>query len=590
MKNIYFLSGLPRSGSTVLAAILNQHPSVHATSTSGLLDVLIGTLNAWNDSLNIKASQPDKEANNLEIQRILRVICEEKYATIDKPIILDKARGWSSDINIPTMANVLGHKPKIVATVRNIPDIVASFVRIAKPEDKYEFMQDSHLITHVKEAYKSLLTGIQFAPECILIVNYDDLINDPKSQLDRIHSFLELSDFKYDFDNLDGTNLKELDEEVWEVKGLHDIKPKLEYQHKEDSKEILGYMYDSFDQPRFWFNEYESNKKIHKLDLQLTSGLMGDFENGWKLAQELEEEEPWNNRAAFNRGWYKMWQGKLLEGEQLLARGRKEKVFGNPAPSTPVPLWDGVSKGTVMLCLEGGLGDQIHGARYAKYIMDKGCDVIIACSGTVAMLLRDIPGVRAIIQHEAVFGVVHDFWTPSMSTVIPLGLEYKDINGKPYINIPEVLPHEGLRIGIRWQGNPAFEHEQHRLFPPNLLFNAIKDIDAEFISLQRDEGTQHCPGWIKKVPLNTWSDTQEAIASCDLVISSCTSVAHLSGAMGVPTWIIVPILPYYLWAKPGETTPWYDSVRLFRQEQFGDWVKPFNKLNLKLAEMQKELV
>jgi hypothetical protein len=590
MKNIHFLSGLPRSGSTVLAAILNQHPSVHATATSGLLDILIGTLNAWKNSLTIKASQPDKEANSLEIQRILRGICEEKYSIFDKPIILDKARSWSSDINIPTMANVLGHKPKIVATVRNIPDIVASFVRVAKPENKYEFMQDSHLITHVKESYKSLLTGLQFAPECILIVDYDDLINDPKSQLDRIHEFLELSDFNYDFDNLDGTNLKELDEEVWEVKGLHDIKPKLEYQHREDSKDILGYMYDSFDQPRFWFNENESNKKIHKLDLQLTSGLMGDFENGWKLAQELEEEEPWNNRAAFNRGWYKMWQGKLLEGEELLASGRKEKVFGNPAPNTPAPIWDGVSRGTVMLCLEGGLGDQIHGARYAKYIMDKGCDIIIACSGTIAMLLRNISGVKAIIQHEAVFGVVHDFWTPSMSTVIPLELEYEDINGKPYINIPEVLPHKGLRIGIRWQGNPEFEHEQHRLFPPNLLFNAIKDIDAEFISLQRDEGTQHCPGWIKEVPLNTWSDTQAAIASCDLVISSCTSIAHLSGAMGVPTWIIVPILPYYLWAMPGDTTPWYDCVRLFRQEKFGDWVSPFNKINLKLAEMQEELV
>jgi hypothetical protein len=587
MKNIYFLSGLPRSGSTVLAAILNQHPSVHATATSGLLDILIGTLKAWNDSLNIKASQPDKEANALEIQRILRGVCEEKYSTINKPIILDKARGWSSDINIPTMAKVLGHKPKIIATVRNIPDVVASFVRVAKPEDKYKFLRESDLIDHVRESYKSLLTGLRFAPECILIVDYDDLIRDPKSQLDRIHEFLDLQSFDYDFNNLDGTSLKELDEEVWEVKGLHDIKPKLEYQHKEDSKDVLGYMYNSFVQSRFWLNEYDSHREPQKLDLQLAASLTGDFKNGWKLAQELEEEEPWNDRAAFNRGWYKMWQGKLLEGEELLARGRNEKVFGNPAPSTPAPMWNGESKGTVMLCLEGGLGDQIHGARYAKYIMDKGCDVIIACSGTVAMLLRDIPGIKAIIQHEAVFGVVHDFWTPSMSTVIPLELEYGNINGKPYINIPEVLPHKGLRIGIRWQGNPAFEHEQHRVFPPNLLFNAIKGMDAEFISLQRDEGTQYCPGWVKKVPLNTWSDTQAAIASCDLVISSCTSVAHLAGAMGIPTWIIVPILPYYLWAKEGDTTPWYDSVRLFRQEEFGSWVTVFDKVKLQLAEMQQ---
>ena len=585
MKNIYFLAGLPRSGSTVLAAILNQHPSVHATSTSGLLDILVGTLTAWTTSLTVKAAV-DKAASEAEIQRILRTICEEKYSTIDKPIILDKARGWSSSINIPTMAKVLGHKPKIVATVRNIPDCVASFVRIAKPEDKYQFMRDSDLVHHVKESYQSLESGYHFAPECILFVDYDDLMRDPATQLKRVHKFLDLPDFEYDFDKLDGTNLKERDEEVWDVKGLHDIKPKLGYQHYEDPKDVLGHMYDQFLQPRFWLNEQTTSRPLHKLDLQLTASLMGNFKEGWKLAQEIEADEPWNHRAAFNRGWYKMQQGKLLEGEKLLFRGRIEKVFGNPIPKVPTQMWDGKAKGTVLLNLEGGLGDQIHGSRYAKYIMDKGCDVVIACSGEIATLLRHITGVKAVVQHEAVFGIVHDYWTPSMSTVIPLELEYEDIDGAPYINIPEVKPHSGLRIGIRWQGNPAFEHEQHRIFPPNLLFDALKGIDAEFISLQRDQGMEHCPSWAKQVPLDAWEDTKAAIASCDLVISSCTSVAHLSGAMGVPTWIMVPILPYYLWAKEGDTTPWYDSVKLFRQEDFGDWTKPFDKLKLKLAEMQ----
>ena len=347
-------------------------------------------------------------------------------------------------------------------------------------------------------------------------------------------------------------------------------------------------MYRSFVQPRFWLNERVVPGPIHKLDLQLAAGLVGNFDEGLRLSNELEVEEPWNNRAAFNRGWYKLREDKLLEGEQLLYRGRIESVFGNPKPNTPVPMWDGQSKGTVMLCLEGGLGDQIHGARYAEYIMEKGCDVIIACSGPVAMLLRKIKGVKAVIQHEAVFGVVHDFWTPSMSTVLPLKLEYKDIKGAAYINKPDVEPHYGMRIGIRWQGSTAFEHEQHRLFPPDLMFNALKGTNAEFISLQRDDGSEFCPSWVKTVPLNTWEDTRNAIASCDLVISSCTSVAHLSAAMGVQTWIVVPILPYYLWAKEGDTTPWYDGVTLFRQETFGDWTSPFDKINLKLAEMQRK--
>ena len=83
MKNIYFLAGLPRSGSTVLAAILSQNPAVHTTGTSGLLDMLVGTLRACADSMSVQAT-PDKAKAEAEIQRVLRTICEAKYAEIDK--------------------------------------------------------------------------------------------------------------------------------------------------------------------------------------------------------------------------------------------------------------------------------------------------------------------------------------------------------------------------------------------------------------------------------------------------------------------------------------------------------------------------
>jgi hypothetical protein len=132
---------------------------------------------------------------------------------------------------------------------------------------------------------------------------------------------------------------------------------------------------------------------------------------------------------------------------------------------------------------------------------------------------------------------------------------------------------------LRWQGNPNFEHQQHRIFPPGLLFDAVKNDNIEFISLQRDLGSEHRPNWVNEVPLNHWEETALVINSCDLIITSCTSVAHLAGAMGVPTWIIVPILPYYLWAKPGNKTEWYDSVTLYRQTTYGDWTNIFDEIN-----------
>lgn len=584
-KKIYFLSGLPRSGSTLLAAILNQHPQVHATSTSGLLDMMVGTLRAWTSSMATHATV-DKQAAEEEIKRILETIPQTKYATVPKPIILDKARGWAADANIATMAQILGQKPKIVATVRKVQDCAASFVRVAKPVDLDRFLLEDELIGHLKESYQLLMGGHALAPECFLFVDYDDLVRDPETQLKRVHEFLELDDFTaYDFDNIDGSGLRELDEEVWMVPGLHDIKPKLGFQHTENSQDVLKHRYLEFVQPRFWLGEMTTDKPLHKLDMQLAAGLLGNFAEGLKLSTELEIEEPWNNRAAFNRGWYRMWQGQLLEGEQLLYRGRLEKVFGNEPPKSPMPMWDGNTPGTILLNLEGGLGDQIHGLRYVREINKRGCRTIVACSGSLAQLFHSVPGVSAVCQHDAAYGVVHDAWVPSMSTIPILKYEYKDIDSTPYIPRPSQPKGKKLRIGLRWQGNPRFEHEQHRIFPPALLFDTLEDIDADFISLQRDEGAQWRPYWVDQVPLDHWGQTAEAVAGCDLVITSCTSVAHLAGAMGVPTWIVVPILPYYLWAPPGEKTVWYDSVRLFRQKIFGEWQHPFEQIKQELAEI-----
>jgi hypothetical protein len=92
-----------------------------------------------------------------------------------------------------------------------------------------------------------------------------------------------------------------------------------------------------------------------------------------------------------------------------------------------------------------------------------------------------------------------------------------------------------------------------------------------------------------EVDLSTWLATRKQISKCELVITSCTSIAHLAAAMGIETWIIVPILPYYLWALPGNTSPYYDSVTLFRQEKYGDWSAPFEKIkeNLQCMHMLK---
>jgi len=310
------------------------------------------------------------------------------------------------------------------------------------------------------------------------------------------------------------------------------------------------------------------------LDEQVKSGLKGDFDSGWKISEKLEKKAPNDPRAKFNRGWFLLTKGKLLDGHRAMDAGRQINVFGNSHCGTSAPIWDGKSKGNIMLVLEGGIGDQIHGLRFVDYIKP----TVIACSKEIWPLIdTDIQ----LVTIEAAGGVDIQYWVPSMSAVTILELEYADIKGHSYIN-KTAQPIKD-RIGIRWSGNPEFEHQQHRLFPANLMFDAIKGLDC--ISLQRDGGSELKPNYMPQADVTDWTATRREISLCELVITSCTSVAHLSAAMGVPTWIVVPVLSYYLWAMPGIKSPFYDSVTLFRQEKYGDWSAPFEKIKQNLSQL-----
>lgn len=581
-KQLHFISGLPRSGSTLLAAILNQNKQTHVSTTSGLVFALNGMANTWYSTRLLSG----KEESHKILVKSMRGVIEAFYEDFDAPIIIDKSRGWPIPQIIQAMTEVMGEKPKIIATVRSIPDCMASFVRVAKPDDLDAFIESNELSDHLKAAYITLQEGYQYDPECFCLIEYEDLICNPKEQLNRIHAFLGLPDFDYDFTDIDGSSVQEDDEQLHGYAGIHNVARVIEKQHNEKPEDVLKNHYNTFCQPEFWLERPRTLPKIHDLDLQFAASKIGKFDEGWELAQKIEKDEPNNHRAAYNRGWYLLRQGKIQKGYQLLDRGRRVGVFGNKAPNVPTQPWDGKTKGTVMLYLEGGLGDQIHQVRFAKHIAARGCKVIVSCSGCLASLFVDVEGVSSVIAHEAALGIYHDFYVQGMSAIVPLGFELEDLTGEAYITKPKTIKGFRKRIGLRWQGQTAFEAEHNKQFPYNLMFDALKDVDAEFISLQRDEGSEACPSWVKQVSLESWEDTRQAAASCDLVISSCTSVSHLAAAMGVETWVVIPVMPYFLYAQEGETCPYYDTMKLIRQEAFGEWEAPFTNIKERLGEKQ----
>jgi hypothetical protein len=253
-------------------------------------------------------------------------------------------------------------------------------------------------------------------------------------------------------------------------------------------------------------------------------------------------------------------------------------VFGNSQPNSPQPEWNGSSGHTILLQLEGGLGDQLHQLRYTRNLRLNGYSPIVSCSGELVPFIASTELADAVVQHGAEYGVFHDYWMSGMSSPMYLGLNRRSIRGDAYINTDFNVPGKKLRVGLRWSGNKQFEAQHHKLFPAQLFFDAVKRDDVEFISLQRDADLEFKPSWVQDVPLETWNDTHKAVSSCDLVISSCTSVSHLSAAMGIPTWVVIPIMGYYLYAEPGNKTPYYNSMRLFRQQKYGDWTHPFEEI------------
>jgi len=581
-KTLHFLSGIPRSGSTVLAAILNQNPDTLVSTTSGLVHALDGLANTWHSQGLLNENDP----NRYKLAETMRGMIDAFYADTPKPVVIDKGRGWPIPIIMQAMTQVLGHKPKIIATVRSVPECMASFVRVAKPADLDEFMYSGQLADHLKAAYISLQQGYEAMPECFLFVEYNNLLSNPQRELDRIHEFLGLAPYNYDLSNIDGTSVKEDDENLHGYSGMHDIKPVLAKQHNDDPRKVLSYHYNQFCQPEFWNDGARTAHDIDELDLMVAAGRVGDFTEGYRLGLKLTAERPRDHRAAYNHSWYLLRQGKIGEGYRMMDRGRFCGIIGERHPDTPAPEWDGRAKGTILLYCDHGLGDQIHQVRYARDLVARGNKVVVCCSGQLASIFNQVEGVSAVVQHGAEYGVYHDFWAFAMVGPNYLGYEMSDLRGDPYIPRPVSIKGRKKRIGLRWQGNSKFEDDHNKRFPYNLMFSAVKSDEYEFISLQRDEGADQCPTWVQPVPLNTWEDTRQAVASCDLVISACTSVSHLAAAMGVETWVVIPVMGYYLYALDGERTPYYDSMTLFRQETFGNWEAPFEQIRQRLNKTQ----
>jgi len=317
---------------------------------------------------------------------------------------------------------------------------------------------------------------------------------------------------------------------------------------------------------------------LHPIDKAVFLGLNGDTDQ----AEEVLNNYPDQNDPAicFNRGWYDIFNGHLSEGMRGLDAGRIVDAFGNPALVGPLWKDEPLSGKTVLFNCEGGLGDQIVFFRFAKDFVDNGAKVIIACDWRLGKLFNRNGFVTVSNDPTTLSNIYYDYWIPSMSVAHMLKYEYETLSGKPYLNVEKTklaARANTLKVGIRWSGNPAFQHESFRKFPKEKMHDLLSIEGVSFYSLQKDDGlVDNLPLIDLRDDMGTFYETAKLIKDMDLVITSCTSIAHCAAALGVETWVVIPILPYYMWALQGSKSPWYDSVTLYRQTKLGDWTDPFD--------------
>ena len=320
----------------------------------------------------------------------------------------------------------------------------------------------------------------------------------------------------------------------------------------------------------------------HPLDRAIVACVAGRPDESEAILRTIPEDP----RAKFNLGWHDMRHGKLKQGFEGMAYGRYINVFGSPA--IPGPIWrdEPLKDKTLVLRCEGGLGDEIINFRFAYDFKAKGANVVVCCSEALGQIFSRHGFV--CVGEQALPFIKYDYWVPAMSAAHVLGYEFETLSGKPYINAePAMLTKKPgtIKVGVRWSGNPQFEHEQHRKFDPQPIIDLHKIHGVTLYSFQRDgDLIENLPFQDLGPDLKTWEDTASHLAAMDLVITSCTSVAHMAAALGKETWVITPIMPYYLWAVPGEKSAWYDSVRLFRQTTYGDWTDPLEQVTKALKE------
>lgn len=306
-----------------------------------------------------------------------------------------------------------------------------------------------------------------------------------------------------------------------------------------------------------------------RYNLGIAQLLLGDFESGWK-----NYESRWlSSVPVFAKRRFNMplWQGENLQGRTLLVHA------------------------------EQGFGDTIQFVRYAIRMARQGTKVVLECPSQLTGLLSTAEGVDQVVPTDSPLPKC-DFYVPLMSLPFRTNTTLQTIpDDVPYLRVPDhtkfQLPttsKSGIKVGLVWSGNPQHGADRARSIPFHLLSPLWSAPGVTFYSLQVGSTNQVLSHDRTNLPiinlephLTDFAVTAAAIRDLDLVICADTAVAHLSGALGKPVWVLLPFAPDWRWLREQPTSPWYPSARLFRQQKSGDWSPVIETALAELSRFEK---